>query len=141
MTPANAVELGLTIWKTSVGAQKIDGLPLETYGMASTSFLLQDSLERIRFFKENFLLADTSIKVVLGMIFLAFSNANFQFSAKELIWTTFTIAEALAITSQVELIDKREFAKAALDENSKTFVIYVSVLDLTELLIHPSQVA
>ncbi len=40
MTPAYIVELGLTTQKTSIGAQKIDGSPLETYGMALASFLL-----------------------------------------------------------------------------------------------------
>ncbi len=38
MTPAYAAELGFTARKTSVGAQKIDGSPLETYGMASARF-------------------------------------------------------------------------------------------------------
>ncbi len=40
MILAYAAKLGLTIRKTCVGAQKIDGLPLETYGMASASFSL-----------------------------------------------------------------------------------------------------
>ncbi len=47
MTPTYAAELGLTTRKTSVGAQKIDGSLLETYGMVSASFSLQDSLGRI----------------------------------------------------------------------------------------------
>ena len=38
MTPAYTVKLGLTIQKTSIGAQKIDGLPLETYGIALIRF-------------------------------------------------------------------------------------------------------
>ncbi len=67
MTPAYVVKLDLTTQKTSVGAQKIDGSPLETYGMASARFSLQDSLGRIRLFEGIFLLADTSIEVVLGM--------------------------------------------------------------------------
>ncbi len=40
MTPAYATKLGLTTRKTSVGAQKIDGSPLETYGMVTASFSL-----------------------------------------------------------------------------------------------------
>ncbi len=40
MTPTYVAELGFTTRKTSVGAQKIDGSPLETYSMASASFLL-----------------------------------------------------------------------------------------------------
>ncbi len=47
MTPAYATKLGLTTQKTSVGDQKIDGSPLETYGMASARFSIQDSLERV----------------------------------------------------------------------------------------------
>ncbi len=47
MTPAYATELGLTTRNTSVGAEKIDGLPLETYSMVSASFSLQNSLGRV----------------------------------------------------------------------------------------------
>ena len=32
--------------------------------------------------------------------------------------------KTLPTTSQVELIDKKEFAKAALDKNLETFVVY-----------------
>ncbi len=87
------------------------------------------------------MLADTSMKMVLGMLFLAFSNADIQFGAEELTWRTYTVAEALPTTSRVELIDKREFAKAALNRNSETFVMHVSALDVAELLIHPSRTA
>ncbi len=40
MTPAYAAKLGLTTRKTGVGAQKIDGSPLETHGMTSAKFSL-----------------------------------------------------------------------------------------------------
>ncbi len=40
MTPAYATKLGVITRKISVGAQKINGLPLKTYGMVSASFLL-----------------------------------------------------------------------------------------------------
>ncbi len=80
MTPAYAAELGLTTWKTSLGAQKIDDSPLETYSMASASFLLQDSLGRVWFFEEIFLLANTNIEVILEMPFLSLSNADVEFT-------------------------------------------------------------
>ncbi len=76
MIPAYIVKLGLTTWKTNVRAQKIDSSPLETHGMTLARFSLQDSLEKVRFFEETFSLTDTSIKVVLGMLFLTLSNAN-----------------------------------------------------------------
>ncbi len=79
MTPAYATKLGLTTQKTSVKAQKIHGLPLETYGMASARFSIQDSLGRVWFFEETFLLADISMEVVLEIPFLFLSNANIKF--------------------------------------------------------------
>ncbi len=85
------------------------------------------------------MLADTCIEVVLVMLFLAFSNADFQFGAEKLTWSFYTVAEVLSTTSRVKLIDKREFAKAVLDENSKTFVVHVATLE--SMTIHPSQVA
>ncbi len=136
MTPAYIINLGFTSRKTSVRAQKIDGSPLETYGMVSASFLPQDSLERVRFFKETFLLDDTSIEVILEIHFLALSNADFQFGAERLTWRFYTTAEVLPTTSRVELIDKREFVKTALDKNLKTFVVRVSAPDVAESSIH-----
>ena len=62
------------------------------------------------------------------MSFLTFSNADIQFAEKELIWRSYTSAKALSITKRIELIDKKEFAKAALDKESKTFVVYVAAL-------------
>ncbi len=139
MTPAYATELGLTTRKTSVGAQKIDGALLETYGMVSAGFPLSNSKGRVRFFEETFLLANTCMEVVLGMPFLDLSNANFQFGAEELTWRTYTVTEALPTSSRVELIDKKEFAKTALDQNSETFVMHVATLEAT--IIHPSRAA
>ncbi len=140
MTPTYATKLGLTAWKTSVGAQKIDGLPLETHGMISARFSLQDSIGRVRFFEETFLLADTNMEVTLGMAFLAFINADFQFDVEELTWRSYIVVEALPITSWVELIDKREFAKAALNKYSATFLMHVATLELpTAMSIHPSR--
>ncbi len=140
MTLTYTKELGFTTQESSIRTQKIDGLPLETYGMASARFSISDNLGKVWFFKETFLLADTSMEVVLGMPFLSLSNADIEFAKLgKLTWRTYTAVEALPTTSWVELINKREFARAALDENSETFVIYVSALEATT--IHPSRVA
>ena len=101
---------------------------------------MEDKLGRARFFQETFLLADMSTEVVLGMLFLTFSNADVQFVKKELTWRSYTTAEALPTTKRVELIDKKEFAKAALDENSETFVVHVASLNLVPG-IHPDREA
>ena len=46
--------------------------------MVITGFLIQDKTSKIRFFEKTFLLADTSIEVILRMSFLALSNADIQ---------------------------------------------------------------
>lgn len=48
--------------------------------------------------------------------------------------------EVLCTTNWVELIDKSDFAKAALNENFKTFVIHVVALEAATW-INPSQAA
>ena len=41
----------------------------------------------------------------------------------------------------MEIIDKKEFAKAALDENVEAFVVHVTSLSLTSMPIHPAREA
>ena len=77
-----------------------------------------------------FLLADFNIEVVLGMPFLTLSNANIQFAKKKLTWRSYTIAKALPTTERVEIINRKEFTKAALDENVEAFVVHVTSLSL-----------
>ena len=72
--------------------------------------------------------ADTSINMVLRMLFLIFPNANILFGEKELEWKSYTTAENVSTTKRVELIDKREFAAAGLDKNAETFMVYVATL-------------
>ena len=38
MNPVFARKLGLQIWKTNIGVQKIDGSALETFGMVIADF-------------------------------------------------------------------------------------------------------
>lgn len=70
------------------------------------------------------------------MLFLLFSNVNVEFMEKlgKLTWWFYTAIKALPTTSWVELIHKREFAKAATNENLKTFVVYVVVLQAKALI-------
>ena len=68
------------------------------------------------------------MEVVLRMPFLALSNANIQFNTKSFTWRSYSTAEALPTNRRVELIDKHDFAKAVLDENSEMFVVHVAAL-------------
>ncbi len=48
------------------------------------------------------------------------------------------VVEALSTISQVEFIDKKEFAKVVIHENSETSIMHMLALDVAESLIHPS---
>ena len=138
MTSVYAKKLGLRTRRTDVRAQKIDGSSLDTFGMVIAGFQVIDKLGSARFFQETFLLADTTIEVVLGIPFLTLSNADIQFAEKELTWRTYTTEDALPTTRRVELIDKKEFAKAALNVSIEIFVVHISSLSLrSKMTIHP----
>ena len=92
---------------------------------------MEDKLGRAQFFQKTFLLADISTEVILGMLFLTLNNIDVQFVEKKLTWRSYTTFEALPTTKRIELINKKEFAKVAFDEKSKTFVVYVASLNLT----------
>lgn len=82
MTPAYIAKLGFNPQKTGVGAQNIDSLPLEIYEMVSAKFLIKDSLRSIQLLKKTFLLANMSMKIILGMPFLSLSNVDIKFAKK-----------------------------------------------------------
>ena len=136
MTPTYTAHLSLTVKVTNVGMQKIDRSLPATYDIVIAAFQVVDKLGRSQFFQETFLLADISIKVVLGKPFFTLSNVNIQCAEKELTWKTYTTKDALPTTGQVEIINCKEFAKAVLDENDKAFVVHVSSLGL-RMSIHP----
>lgn len=138
MMPVYASTLGLQVRKTDVGAQKIDGSLLEMIGMVIASLSLQDKLGRAWFFQKTFLLADSSMGVVLGMFFLTLNKADFRVAERELEWRSYITVEALPITRKVEIIDKKKFASAALDPEDETFVVHVASFSST---IHPSREA
>lgn len=109
--------------------------------MALASFPVEDKLGRPRFFQKNFLLSDNSIKVVLEILFLIFSNSNLSLLWWELTQNFYPAAEALFIIKQVEHSEKKKFAKTALDKKSKRFVLYIVVVEdpLAEISIYSSR--
>ncbi len=84
MSQVFASQLGLKIWKTNIGAQKIDNTTLETYGMVVSTFSVLDKDGRERFFEKSFLFADVKLNVVLKMPFLSMSNTDVDFQARNL---------------------------------------------------------
>lgn len=129
MTLAHVAKLGFVTQKTDIGAQMINGSTREIYEIVMVDFLVQVGLKKIQFFERTFLLADTSIGIVLEIYFFTLSDVDIWFTEKELIWRSYTTAEILSITGTAELINKRGFATAALDQNPEIFVIYIVALD------------
>ena len=136
MSPAYAKRLGLKTWKTNVGAQKIDGSALETFGMVIADFRVEDKSGRPRFFQETFLVADTKFEVILGMLFLKISNVNKAFGEGTLMWKSYTTNKALPTTERVQLVNPKEFVIAALDADSETFVVHVAIREREEMPVY-----
>lgn len=85
MNPVNAVKLSFTSKSTNIDIQNVDKLALKIYEMTITEFSIKDKLRKIQFFKKTFLLADTSMKLVLRIPFFLLSKVNINFSeVKEL---------------------------------------------------------
>ena len=136
MSPAYAKRLGLKTRKTNVGAQKIDGSALETFGMVIADFQVEDKSGRPRFFQETFLVANTKFEVILGMPFLKISNANVVFGEGTLTWKSYTTIEALPTTKRVRLVNPKEFVIAALDMDSETFVVHMAIRERERIPVH-----
>ena len=95
--------------------------------MVIADFQVEDKGGRPRFFQKTFLVADIKFEVILGMFFLKISNADVAFDEKTLTWKSYTTNKALPTTERVQLVDPKEFVIAALNADSKTFVVHVAI--------------
>lgn len=86
MQPSFARKLSLHIRKTNVNTQKIDNSGLKIFDIVITSFLVEDKDKKFCFFEKIFLLADISMDVALGMLFLNLSNVEVNFVNWKLKW-------------------------------------------------------
>lgn len=69
MTLTCIKKLSFKTQKTDIRAQKIDESSLATYKIVITEFQISDKLDKAYFFQKTFLLIDTSIDIILGMLF------------------------------------------------------------------------
>ena len=78
------------------------------------------------------------MEVILKMPFFTFSNAKIQFERKELTWRSYTTKEVLSTIWKVKLIDKKKFARVALNEKSEPFMLHIAALEapLAGMTIH-----
>ena len=126
--PVYATKLGFHTRKIDIGAQKIDRSHLDTFEMVIADFSVKNKLGRVQFFQKTFMLANIGLEVVLGILFLTFNQADIRFAEQELVWRTYTATEALPTTKRAEIIDKKEFAAAALNADNEIFVVHVGSL-------------
>ena len=67
------------------------------------------------------------------MSFLTLSNADVDFSDRELRWRIYTTKEVLLTTRRVELVGKKEFVAVVLDLKYETYVVHIASLSSTPL--------
>ena len=134
-------KLRLKIRRTNIGASKINGSALKIFEMVIADFQVEDKTNRPRFFQETFLVADIKFEAILGILFLKISNVDVLFGEKTLTWRTYTTNKALLTTEQVQIVNPKEFVIAALDVDSKTFVVYVAIWEQEEMSVHSEKQA
>lgn len=84
INPAFTFQLGLKIWKSNDGTQKIDGNIPKIYEMVISIFSILDKDGRKRFFEMSFLWAEIKPNILLKMLFLTIINVDVNFQAKDL---------------------------------------------------------
>ena len=86
-------------------------------------------------------MAEIKFEMILRMPFLKISNADVSFGKRILTWKTYTTNEALPTIEQVQIVDLKEFIIAALDVDSKTFVMHVAIREQEEMSVHSKRQA
>lgn len=119
---------GLKVRFINFQTQKIDNSTFEIFEIVMASFYFDDKLKKSRFFWETFLLANTYLAVIFGMLFLTFNNADVLFAERKLSWKLYIPAEALPTTNRVQKIDWKKFAAAIINLGKKIFIVYMTYL-------------
>lgn len=73
------------------------------------------------FLKKVFLLANTSIDIILKLFFSIFHNINIVFVDKKLTSKFYITAKATSTIEWVELINNKNFTKTILNDDIKVF--------------------
>lgn len=101
-------------------------------------FQVNDKDVKFCFFEKTLLLADISMDIAFEMLFSTLNNIKVKINTWELRYRLYTIAEAVSITRQVELVGKKEFAPVAFNLEYEIFVVHVAFLAISDTSeIHP----
>ncbi len=99
--------------------------------MVVSTFSILDKDSRMRFFEENFLLANIKPNIILKILFLTINNAKVDFKTQDLQQRSYITTKIFSTIKKIKLIEKKEFATAVLDPNYKIFVLYVAALNIS----------
>lgn len=80
MTPVYTAVLRLCICFINVETQKIDVFTLSTHSMMFAYFQIKDKQRKTHFFKKTFLMANTAMKIVVGMSFWTLNKLEINFA-------------------------------------------------------------
>ena len=69
------------------------------------------------------------------------SNADILFGERWLTWKSYTTNKALPTPKQVHLVDLKEFVIAALDADSKLYVVHVAIREQEQMAMNPDSKA
>ena len=67
---------------------------------------------------------------------MKFSNADVSFSEGTLMWKSYTTSKVLPTIKQVQIVNPKEFVIAALNMDSKTFVVHIVIREKKEMVIN-----
>ena len=81
-------------------------------------------------------MANTKFKIFLEIFFLKFNNVDVLFNEEILTLRTCTTNETLSTTKQIQIINIKNFVIAAMDVDSKTFVIHIAIWEQEKMLVH-----
>ncbi len=81
----------------------------------------------------GFLLANIKPDIIFEKLFLTMSNADVDFLARDLKWSSYITGNIFSTTKKVELIKKKKFAAAVLDPEYKIFGVYVVALSVDSI--------
>lgn len=82
-------------------------------------------------------MVNTPIKVVLEILFLSLSKVKVNFAEQKLNWRMYSLDKALLLTKQVQIINQKKFAVAALGANKEAFVVHMAYLE-AKMSIYPA---
>lgn len=93
--PSSEAKIALKVTQLAPELVPVYNIALETNKIVIARLLLQNKLGRIWFFEETYLFANSSIKIVLKIVFFTLSNINIWFIKKKLVWKSYMYIKAL----------------------------------------------